>query len=63
MTQPVPKHGAQGTCKHCGRPLLFWNVNPNNIGAHWFHPGPMYDIDGLGNKYCNITEGEPRHVS
>lgn len=57
MTQP--KHGDTATCKHCGKPIHYWDANPAHLGAHWFHTGRTYpEGAGAHPDYCDETVAE-----
>lgn len=57
----MPKHLDKGTCRHCGKPIQFWDANPGERGEHWFHIGRTYRLGAKQQpNYCNETEAEPR---
>jgi hypothetical protein len=56
-----PKHGDIGTCRHCGKPVEFWDGNAYVIEGtgHWLHTGRTY-AEGAGAQpgYCDETRAE-----
>jgi hypothetical protein len=56
-----PKHGDKAQCKHCGKPIEYWDRNPNHFGAVWNHTGRKYPNPSTGQhpNYCDETQAEP----